>query len=80
MPLLAGLVGTYAMFMLDGIPMRLLLAIGAGCWMLANYLSGSVGALIAEGLILVTNAVTILRLYHDKPAAPAWQGSPGNPR
>lgn len=72
-PLLAGLVGTYAMFMLDGIPMRLLLAVAAACWMLANYLTGSVGAFVAEGLILITNAVTIYRLHLDairNPASP----------
>ncbi len=74
-PLLAGLIGTYAMFMLDGIPMRVLLAFAAACWLLANHLSGSVGAMIAEALILVTNAVTIYRLYLDKAELTANQGS-----
>ena len=73
-PLLAGLIGTWAMFMLDGIPMRALLAVAAACWMLANYLTGSLGALAAEGLILMTNAITIYRLHREKSAAPAWQG------
>ncbi|MBK1697140.1 YgjV family protein [Rhodovibrio salinarum] len=78
-PLLAGLIGTYAMFMLDGIPMRLMLAVGAGCWVLANYLSGSVGALLAESLVLATNAVTIVRIYRDRPLPQSWQGGPGTP-
>ncbi|HSM40221.1 MAG TPA: YgjV family protein [Afifellaceae bacterium] len=64
-PLVAGLVGTYAMFMLHGIPMRLLLAVAGACWMLANYLTGSLGAFAAEGLILVTNAVTIVRIRRE---------------
>ena len=73
-PLLAGLIGTYAMFMLSGIPMRVLLAIAAACWMLANYLSGSIGALIAEGLILVTNSFTIFRIHAERSRAGARHG------
>lgn len=64
-PVVAGLIGTYAMFMLHGIPMRVLLAVAAVCWMLANYLTGSLGAFIAEGIILTTNAVTVFRLTRD---------------
>ena len=64
-PLLAGLIGTYAMFMLSGIRMRVLLAIAAACWMLANYVSGSFGAFIAEALILLTNAFTIWRIHSE---------------
>ncbi|MGM0559993.1 MAG: YgjV family protein [Pseudomonadota bacterium] len=74
-PLLAGLIGTYAMFMLDGIPMRVLLAFAATCWLLANYLTGSFGAFIAEGLILITNAITIYRLHLDRAENLARQGS-----
>ncbi len=70
-PLAAGLIGTYAMFMTDGIAMRLLLAGGAACWMAANWLSGSAGAFAAEALILVTNAVTIARLARERRAEPA---------
>lgn len=77
-PLLAGLVGTYAMFMLDGIPMRLLLAVGAACWMLANHLTGSLGALLAESLILVTNAATIVRMWRESPGGRALQGRAGS--
>lgn len=64
-PVVAGLIGTYAMFMLHGIYMRALLAVAGACWMLANYFTGSLGAFVAEGLILVTNAVTIYRIYRD---------------
>lgn len=68
-PLAAGLIGTFAMFMLRGIPMRVGLAAGAACWMAANYLSGSVGAMVAEALILATNAVTIARMARAGPGA-----------
>lgn len=36
--LAAGLVGTYGMFMLEGIPMRWLLAVAAFCWVVRNLL------------------------------------------
>ena len=65
-PLTAGLLGTIAMFMLDGIPMRLLLAGAALCWVASNVLVGSVGAALAELLVLTTNAITIWRLTRDR--------------
>ncbi|MCK5934297.1 MAG: YgjV family protein [Fulvimarina manganoxydans] len=65
-PLAAGLLGTFAMFMLRGIPMRLCLAVAAFLWMVTNAVSGSWGALAAEGLVLVVNLVTILRIARDR--------------
>lgn len=66
-PIMAGAVGTYAMFMLQGIPMRALLAIAALFWMIANYVSGSMGAFVAEGLVFMTNLITMVRLWRDTP-------------
>ncbi|WP_077530757.1 YgjV family protein [Vreelandella utahensis] len=61
-PMTAMLLGTLGMFMLRGIPMRLLLA-GAGlAWMGNNIAIGSVGATLAEAMVVATNFVTILRL------------------
>lgn len=65
-PLAAGLLGTYAMFMLRGIPMRLGLAGCAVLWAVTNALSGSMGALAAEVLVLATNLFTIARLLRDR--------------
>ena len=61
--LAAGLVGTYGMFMLEGIPMRWLLAVAAFCWVVSNLLVGSLGGTLAEALILATNLITIARLH-----------------
>ena len=61
-PLAAGIVGTIAMFMFRGIPMRLGLVIAGLCWIITNALIGSIGALAAEVLILLTNLATIIRL------------------
>ncbi|PAU80718.1 hypothetical protein CK501_09920 [Halovibrio salipaludis] len=61
-PMTAMVLGTVGMFMLRGIPMRLFLA-GAGlAWMGNNIAIGSVGATLAEALVVATNFVTILRL------------------
>ncbi|WP_123658230.1 YgjV family protein [Salinisphaera japonica] len=65
-PLAAGLIGTLAMFMFEGIPMRWLLAVAAFCWVMANLLVGSIGGTAAEILILVTNLVTIGRLMRAR--------------
>lgn len=61
-PVMAMLLGTLGMFLLRGVPMRLLLA-GAGlAWMGNNIAIGSLGATLAEAMVVVTNFVTILRL------------------
>lgn len=62
----AALFGTVGMFMLRGIPMRLTLAAAAICWMLNNLLIGSVGGTLAEGMVVVTNFITIFRLMRMK--------------
>ncbi|MCE8017740.1 YgjV family protein [Halomonas sp. MCCC 1A17488] len=63
--LAAGLLGTYGMFMLSGIPMRLALAGAALCWVASNVLAGSIGGTVAESLIFLTNVFTMLRLRRD---------------
>lgn len=60
--LLAGLLGTWGMFMLRGIAMRAVLAAAAFCWVISNLLAGSIGGTLAETLILLTNLITIWRL------------------
>lgn len=61
-PLVAGIIGTYAMFMLRGVSMRATMVIVSLCWITTNMLIGSIGALAAEVFILVTNLVTIARI------------------
>ncbi|GGX98707.1 permease [Litchfieldella qijiaojingensis] len=63
--LAAGLLGTYGMFMLRGIPMRVALAVAAVCWVISNLLAGSIGGTVAESLIFLTNVITMLRLRRD---------------
>lgn len=62
-PLAAAVFGTVGMFMLRGIPLRIVLGCAALAWMLNNIVIGSVGGTLAEGMVLVTNIITIIRLY-----------------
>lgn len=55
--------GTVGMFMLRGIPMRVLLSLAALAWMTSHALIGAVGGLLAEALVLITNAITICRIH-----------------
>jgi len=55
--------GTVGMFMLRGIPLRIMLGLAAFSWMLNNIVIGSVGGMLAEAMVLVTNIITIIRLY-----------------
>ncbi|WP_100638392.1 YgjV family protein [Marinobacter salexigens] len=64
--LAAAVFGTVGMFMLRGIPLRLILAAGATAWMLNNIAIGSVGGTLAEAMVLVTNFITIYRLAKMK--------------
>lgn len=62
----AAVFGSVGMFMLRGIPMRLLLAAAAVAWMLNNIAIGSIGGTLAEAMVLVTNFITIYRLARMK--------------
>lgn len=71
LPLAAATFGTLGMVLLHGIPMRAALALAALCWMLNNLAIGSIGGVLAEGLILVTNLATMGRLHRDRRAQAA---------
>lgn len=64
--LLAMVFGTTGMFLLRGIPMRVFLGLAALFWMLSQILAGSIGGTIAEALVIITNTITIYRLYRAK--------------
>ena len=66
LPLMAMVLGTVGMFMLRGIAMRVFLGMAAVAWMFNNLLIGTIGGTIAEGLIVITNIVTIIRLVRAK--------------
>lgn len=64
-PLLGTIIGTYSVFVLKGVAMRLGFLVGGFCWMTNNLLVGSIGGTLLEVTLLVTNMITIYRLLQD---------------
>lgn len=69
LPIIASCIGTTALFLLSGIPMRMLMLVGTGLWVVNNIASGSYGGTALEIVILTTNSWTIWRLRKDAQAA-----------
>ncbi|MCW8331558.1 YgjV family protein [Photobacterium sp. SDRW27] len=65
-------VGTYSLFMLDGIKLRLGLLTGSLLWLGNNIALGSIGGSLLEACGASMNAVTLYRLYRDKKAPAAF--------
>lgn len=65
-PIAGTCIGTYALFCLTGIRMRLAFICGALCWLTNNILVGSIGGTLLEVTLLIVNANTIRRLYFGR--------------
>lgn len=63
LPLVASCIGTLALFLLQGIRMRVLMLLGTLLWTLNNVLAGSIGGTALELVILATNGYTITRMH-----------------
>lgn len=61
-PVLATCIGAYAVFCLQGIPMRLAFLAGAICWLINNIIVGSIGLTLLEVVLISVNTSTIWRL------------------
>ena len=62
-PILGTCIGTYALYCLSGIKMRLAFLGGAICWLANNIIVGSIGGTLLEATLLMVNSFTIWRLY-----------------
>lgn len=62
LPLAASCLGTLALFLLQGVPMRLVMLCGTGLWIANNIISGSIGGTALEIVIAIVNTVTIIRM------------------
>lgn len=71
LPVAASTLGTIAFFWFDGIAMRLILLGATGCWLVNNFIVGSIGGTMLELFIGATNGTTIYRLWRAEPKAPA---------
>lgn len=67
-PILGTCIGTYALFCLSGIRMRLAFLCGAICWLTNNIIVGSIGGTLLEATLLAVNSFTIIRLYRGQKA------------
>jgi hypothetical protein len=71
LPLMASCLGTLALFLLQGIPMRLMMLAGTALWVANNVIAGSIGGTALEVVIAVVNSVTIWRMARDARAVQA---------
>lgn len=62
-PIVGTVIGTYSVFMLQGIRLRIGFLLGASCWLINNIYVGSVGGTLLEISAMVMNCTTIFRLY-----------------
>lgn len=65
-PILGTCMGTYALFCLSGIAMRLAFLLGACFWLTNNIIVGSLGGTLLEATLIAVNLNTIRRLYRAR--------------
>ncbi|CAM4152206.1 YgjV family protein [Vibrio astriarenae] len=70
-PLLGTAIGTYSVFCLKGIAMRLGFLVGACCWLINNIIVGSIGGTMLEMTLITVNLSTTFRLIADQRKAKA---------
>ncbi len=69
-PIFGTVIGTYAVFLLQGIAMRVAFLLGGACWLINNILVGSIGGTLLETTLFTVNCMTIYRLLKDKKNSP----------
>ncbi|WP_246615016.1 YgjV family protein [Agarivorans litoreus] len=65
-PIVGTVIGTYSVFVLKGIKLRIGFLLGACCWLINNILVGSIGGTLLEMSVIMMNTVTICRLYREQ--------------
>jgi hypothetical protein len=68
LPVLASSLATVAVFLMRGVPMRLVLLVSTLLWLANNILSGSIGGTLLEAVIAVVSVTTIWRLLRSPSA------------
>ncbi|MCW0507105.1 YgjV family protein [Aeromonas piscicola] len=61
---------TYALFRLDGLPLRGCMLASSLCWVVHNLWAGSIGGSLLEGMFFVINGCTMVSLYRHQGVAP----------
>ncbi|OBT13995.1 permease [Vibrio sp. UCD-FRSSP16_10] len=63
LPIMGSAIGTYCIFLLKGIPMRLGFLLGSFCWLASNIIVGSIGGTLLEIVLIGSNIVTIYKMW-----------------
>lgn len=63
LPIAASVLGTYALFFLQRIRMRLVMLVGTIFWLTHNLGVGSIGGTLLEAVLCLVNAMTVFRMY-----------------
>ncbi|MGG5575076.1 YgjV family protein [Vibrio diazotrophicus] len=64
-PIVGTVIGTFAVFMLRGIAMRIAFLVGGICWLINNIIVGSIGGTMLEATLICVNLLTMFRLVRD---------------
>ena len=62
LPLIASCIGTLALFLMQGVAMRMVMLLGTSLWIANNLITGSIGGTALEVVIAFTNLYTIWKL------------------
>ncbi|CAN7589974.1 YgjV family protein [Massilia sp. LjRoot122] len=65
LPLAASCIGTLALFLMEGVRMRVAMLCGTVLWIVNNVIAGSVGGTALEVVIAAVNLMTIRRMMRD---------------
>jgi hypothetical protein len=65
MPLIASCIGTLALFLLEGVRMRIVMLFGTALWIVNNLASGSIGGSALELVIFTVNSYTVWQMRLD---------------
>ena len=65
LPFFTGIIGTYAVYKLSGIPMRLILLLSSFMWLVYNTVFSSYGGIITELFASSINLITMYRIFCD---------------
>ncbi len=63
LPIAASVIGTTALFFLQGLRMRLLMLLGTALWLVNNLIVGSIGGTALEACLLAMNTWTVARMW-----------------
>ncbi|MGF1765050.1 YgjV family protein [Aliivibrio kagoshimensis] len=71
LPMIGVSIGTYALFILRGISMRICLLFGSIVWLINNIIVGSIGGIMLEATVIIFNLRTIYCLSCSRKEAAA---------